>query len=404
MLPFILAGIGGWLIGSSSKEKEIYASGGEIENQYNGRTAKGVYELWDYGQKYEFFKDHFDGKGVYSSSEYKKLPSKKYEELDKISKDALSQHVKDGQYADGGIMANKTELSAKKWVDDLIKEYGYNEAYQRMKYNVSGKNPYFRESAIWVTAAWQRFNELDPENSDIEMAKGGLVVTSIKDIPNFKERLDEGKITYRGLGMGKLFDDFYKLAGTSGTRIKVDGKEYYITDKEFDTFYRGADGKLRVRFDAPYRKSYAEGGEMAKGGRVKTIKESDIQVGKKFELANGTTVEIKRLFKKNTDEDWCEYTYSKSHENSVNYLKNFINNWRKYCSDGGRPSCSKQEPEEIVWDYNQLTAGKRYRTIKFKTKKDAEERLKLIMNSDQYEDAKLEKLADGNYIIKFTKR
>ena len=53
-----------------------------------------------------------------------------------------------------------TEISARKWVDNLVNEYGDREAYMRMKYNVSGKNPYFNESAIWVTAAWQRFNEL----------------------------------------------------------------------------------------------------------------------------------------------------------------------------------------------------------------------------------------------------
>lgn len=98
--------------------------------------------------------------------------------------------------------------------------------------------------------------------SDVKFAKGGMVVTSIKDIPNFKERLEEGKITYRGLGMGKLSNDFYKIAGTSGTRIKVDGKEYYITDEEFDTFSRGADGKMRIKFDAPARRGYAEGGEI----------------------------------------------------------------------------------------------------------------------------------------------
>ena len=100
------------------------------------------------------------------------------------------------------------------------------------------------------------------------MANGGMVVTSIKNIPNFKERLDEGKITYRGLGMGKLYNDFYKLAGQSGTRIKVDGKEYFITDEEFDTFSRGADGKMRIRFDAPQRKGYAKGGYVVinKGG------------------------------------------------------------------------------------------------------------------------------------------
>ena len=92
------------------------------------------------------------------------------------------------------------------------------------------------------------------------MAKGGLVVTSIKDIPNFKEENEAGRITYRGLGMGKLSDDFYKVAGENGTRIKVSGKEYYITDTEFNTFSRDSSGKMRIKFDAPFRK-FAEGGK-----------------------------------------------------------------------------------------------------------------------------------------------
>lgn len=102
-----------------------------------------------------------------------------------------------------------------------------------------------------------------PTNLDVERYKfktGGMVVTSIKDIPNFKKRLDEGKITYRGLGMGKLSDDFYDLAGETGSRIKVDGKEYFITNTEFDTFNRGKDGLMRIRFAAPYRKDYSNGG------------------------------------------------------------------------------------------------------------------------------------------------
>lgn len=98
------------------------------------------------------------------------------------------------------------------------------------------------------------------ENTD-EYAKGGIVVTKIKDIPNFQKRLEEGKITYRGLGLGKVFDDFYKVAGTTGYRIKVDGKEYYITEEEFNTFSRDENGKMRIRFDAPYRRSYAKGGK-----------------------------------------------------------------------------------------------------------------------------------------------
>jgi hypothetical protein len=97
-------------------------------------------------------------------------------------------------------------------------------------------------------------------DSGLAFAKGGIVITSVKDIPNFEQRLNERRISYRGLGSGKLADDFYELAGESGTRIKVDGKEYYITDKEFDTFSRDENGRFRVRFEAPERKF--DGGEI----------------------------------------------------------------------------------------------------------------------------------------------
>ena len=116
-------------------------------------------------------------------------------------------------------------------------------------------------------------------------AKGGVVVTKISNIPNFKQRLSEGKITYRGLGMGKISDDFYNLAGEHGTRIKVDGKEYYITDTEFNSFSRGADGKLIIRFDAPYRKSYAEGGQL---GEINTE-----LINVKNNIMGTTTLEMK---------------------------------------------------------------------------------------------------------------
>jgi len=111
-----------------------------------------------------------------------------------------------------------------------------------------------------------RFNEvLKLLKEKGSYAKGGMVVTKIKDIPNLMERVNEGKITYRGLGMGKKSDDFYDLAGTSGSEITVDKKKYFITDEEFNTFNRGADGKLRVRFDAPFRK-FGQGGRVFKLG------------------------------------------------------------------------------------------------------------------------------------------
>lgn len=90
----------------SVKNQSKMAKGGGleiIENQYLGKSPKQVYEMWNYGQKYEFFKDHFATMGAYSNNEYKQLPSKKYDQLDEISKNALKSHIMDGQYAKGGV-------------------------------------------------------------------------------------------------------------------------------------------------------------------------------------------------------------------------------------------------------------------------------------------------------------
>lgn len=60
------------------------------------------------------------------------------------------------------------------------------------------------------------------------------------------------------------------------------------------------------------------------------FKDSDIKVGRKFKLANGEVIEIKREFKENLDEDWVEFTRNgKSNEGSVHQLRIFINNWRE---------------------------------------------------------------------------
>jgi len=108
---------------------------------------------------------------------------------------------------------------------------------------------------IYESESYQKTLDENFGNDEEYFKDGGIVVTSIKDIPNFNQRNKENKITYRGLGLGKLFNDFYDIAGEEGVRIKVDGKEYFITDTEFNTFSRDSDGRMRIRFDAPYRKN-----------------------------------------------------------------------------------------------------------------------------------------------------
>lgn len=82
-------------------------------------------------------------------------------------------------------------------------------------------------------------------------AKGGIVYTDLKDIPNLMDRVERGYVTYRGLGAFK-----------DGTEITVDGKKYIVTDEDFNSIARDKDGNMRIRFSAPSRKRYSKGGEV----------------------------------------------------------------------------------------------------------------------------------------------
>jgi hypothetical protein len=93
-----------------------------------------------------------------------------------------------------------------------------------------------------------------------------MTVTKISDIPDLKEKVDAGKVTYRGLGMGKLADDFFKVAGENGTRITVDSKEYFITDTDFRKLnwdFENNKWLNKIKFSAPSRKA-EDGKEITK--------------------------------------------------------------------------------------------------------------------------------------------
>lgn len=80
--------------------------------------------------------------------------------------------------------------------------------------------------------------------------------TSIKDIPGLQKKVDAGQVTYRGMPE-RTSKALYKATQKTGTRIKVDGKEYFVTDEDFrkiawDDKKKGWNGK--IRFAAPHRR------------------------------------------------------------------------------------------------------------------------------------------------------
>jgi hypothetical protein len=86
-------------------------------------------------------------------------------------------------YAEGGQVnyepinfptRNQTEESAKKWLNELIKERGRNEAAKIVRYNLTGKNPYYRFNNIydtWLSSA--TLNEKYANGGMMAYAYGG---------------------------------------------------------------------------------------------------------------------------------------------------------------------------------------------------------------------------------------
>ena len=96
--------------------------GGEIKNQYEGKSASEVWNSLTKSQRVHFLVDHKDHIYKYgvlykSKEEREELANKKYDELSRDLKLAISDHVEDGQYAKGGYMA-LGGMTAGRWYTD----------------------------------------------------------------------------------------------------------------------------------------------------------------------------------------------------------------------------------------------------------------------------------------------
>jgi len=109
----------------------VYASGGGIPNNYEGKSADEVWKDWSYDQKYHFLSDHREKIGfeedLYNESKRTTKPKKssmgtdigfmyididkiintKYTELPRYVKFVLLDHVRSGQYNKGGAVTNE---------------------------------------------------------------------------------------------------------------------------------------------------------------------------------------------------------------------------------------------------------------------------------------------------------
>jgi len=171
----------------------------------------------------------------FASTKHKGLPMKK-EMFNKINK-MIKQELKEYTYG----------------VGDVVKDVNPSCPHYGAEGEVKSVSP--RSVVFIVTNKGDNFipgQELEKTHDQMKKMNESVVkkgVTDIKDIPNVKSLVNQKKVTYRGLGVGKLKQDFYKIAKTNGYRIVVNGKEYYITDKDF----KKLGGIKKMNFGAPHR-------------------------------------------------------------------------------------------------------------------------------------------------------
>jgi hypothetical protein len=87
----------------------MFKDGGAIKNQYAGRTSEDIWNNLSRGQRSHFLYDHMDEIQEYkdfriSPSQIRVAINSDWYSLDKDIKNRFSNHVREGQYATGGMM------------------------------------------------------------------------------------------------------------------------------------------------------------------------------------------------------------------------------------------------------------------------------------------------------------
>lgn len=177
---------------------ESFEQGGNIPNNYEGKTAEQVWDSWDAKQRYHFLSDHAafieQMKGVeeIESSELRKTRNADWKKLEKVIKLLISNHVSEGQYADGGNVESEV------YIEYLNKKKNF-------KKDIKNFNSY--EEAV----AWARKNlgKFHPDMIKYRFADGGNI------------EVDGHKLVYERWSKASGGD------GTTGT-IRTVPQNYYV--------------------------------------------------------------------------------------------------------------------------------------------------------------------------------
>jgi predicted ABC-type ATPase len=258
-------------IGQKGKS-EFYAKGGAIENQYEGRTPKDIWNNLTEDQKYHFVNDHElqiemlkDENYDYNSDKFPKEIStdfvsksmrSEWKDLDEVVQNRFANHVRQGEYADGGMMAKGGEVSIYK-------------IQQKYKY------------------------DLQPKWEDEKFQTGGRKFLSFAQAQDFKKKLANlsSSIEYKVVKVGedeklakggkiREFDDVLIISKNKlGMVEAIADNIYYVTTPFGESFEAALDDLKKVVSFAPGGSLQGHGFEVGDriaedlGGYIRVVSE-----------------------------------------------------------------------------------------------------------------------------------
>jgi hypothetical protein len=188
---------------------EMFANGGGIENQYEGKTAKEVWNMWTLDQREHFLADHYDvlmGNDLASKN-------KKFENLANITQMQLELHISQGQYANGGGVDGNEVIKLK-----VIQEGDF-----LINYN---------DSTITFPSG-KTFKVVEDREHYIKIEKTQIkAIRGIKGLSDFLKELNKPNTPFRSIAnklinLGK--DDKYAMGGSLGNHGLKQGDQIIKT-------------------------------------------------------------------------------------------------------------------------------------------------------------------------------
>jgi hypothetical protein len=294
----------------SIRPRKKFELGGAIEDQYEGRSPQDIWDSLDSYQRYHFIDDHAleiemlkDENYDYNSNKFpksitsdfvKKAYRSDWEDLDEVVQNRFANHVRQGEYARGGMMADGGEIvtfDGHKYKVKTINRYnqdGVNEPYETYI-------PLYYDKKEKQSLTIGKETDM-PNVYNVAYEDGKNIIYSKKNIDFFiekgiwKKMAKGGKVSYREAGRNYEYvntfgieqRDFEKIVDAyhkSPSSDQIDRIDSRMTFNEMRTKY----GAEKVDEVGNYiHKTHQSHGKMAKGGMLKEDDYVWNELGKKL--------------------------------------------------------------------------------------------------------------------------